>query len=221
MSLFERIKPGIVFRAIEFSARAHRGQYRKGTRLPYFSHPMNAASILIRAGATDEMVTAAILHDTVEDTPVTIMEIKREFGSEVSRMVAAATEKPKVFASWKERKNEHVVHIPKLAEDEAAVICADKLDNILSILTDINEKKDEFVQLNRDEFLSNSASFLNRQREHYMSVFERFRAPYHELEWYYRSLAEAFAAYPFSNRLYRMIAERFKDAVNDVFIVKE
>ncbi|MEI6764514.1 MAG: HD domain-containing protein [Bacteroidota bacterium] len=221
MSLFERIKPGIVFRAIEFSARAHRGQYRKGTRLPYFSHPMNAASILIRAGATDEMVAAAILHDTVEDTPVTIMEIKREFGSDVGRMVAAATEKPKVFASWKERKNEHVGHIPKLAEDEAAVICADKLDNILSILTDINEKKEEFAQHNLEAYSEGSESLLNRRRDHYMSVFERFRAPYHELEWYYRSLAEAFAAYPFSNRLYKRIAERFADAVNNVFILTD
>lgn len=218
MSVFERIKPGIVFRAIEFSARAHRGQYRKGTRLPYFTHPMNAASILVRAGATDEMVAAAVLHDTVEDTPVSLNEIRREFGVEVSRLVAAATERPKAFVSWKERKSLHVAHIPALAEDEAAVICADKLDNILSILTDINEKKEEFLLNYRGDPNNDEDSFYLKQTEYYHSVFGRFKAPYDELEWYYRSLSEAFSAYPFTKHSYSRIAKRFADAVQEVFI---
>lgn len=218
MSLIERLRPGIVFRAMEFAARAHRGQYRKGTRLPYITHPVNAAVILIRAGATDEMAAAAILHDTVEDTPVTINTIKREFGNEVARIVAAATEKPKAFTSWKCRKQEHIEKFIDHAEDEAVVICADKLDNILSILTDINEKKEEFAYLNQSLLAENQDEFNRSQRAYYMTVFERFRAPYPELKWYYRGLANAFISYPFSKNSYCRLRERFVDAVNSVFI---
>ncbi len=93
-----------VFHAIEFAAKAHQGQFRKGTKIPYIIHPIGAAQILIEYGCSEEVIIAAILHDTVEDTKVTIQEIEKEFGKEVSKLVEHASELPQETHSWKERK---------------------------------------------------------------------------------------------------------------------
>jgi len=66
----------MISQAIEFAAGAHRGQYRKGSKIPYNIHPLNVGKILIEHGCFDEVVIAGILHDTVEDTPVTLDNIR-------------------------------------------------------------------------------------------------------------------------------------------------
>ena len=80
-----------VFQAIEMAARAHRGQLRKGSGVPYLIHPLNVAKLLIEEGCEEELVVAGILHDTVEDTDVELVDIAVVFGSRVSRLVAGAS----------------------------------------------------------------------------------------------------------------------------------
>ena len=77
---------GLINWAIERAVVAHHGQVRKGTELPYITHPFGVAVLLCRAGCADEVVIAGILHDTTEDTTLTLEEIYGQFKQEVKRV---------------------------------------------------------------------------------------------------------------------------------------
>ena len=62
---------------------------RKGTDIPYITHPVAVGMILANAGCPDELIIAGILHDTVEDTEVTLEQIETEFGKAVADIVAS------------------------------------------------------------------------------------------------------------------------------------
>ena len=80
-------------RAIQFATRAHEGQYRKYTHDPYITHPLAVMEIVKGVpGHTEEMLVAAVLHDVVEDTPVTIEQIFEEFGTKVGELVHYLTD---------------------------------------------------------------------------------------------------------------------------------
>ena len=80
-------------RAIQFATRAHEGQYRKYTHDPYITHPLAVMEIVKGVpGHTEEMLVAAVLHDVVEDTDVSLMEIQEEFGDLVSDLVLHLTD---------------------------------------------------------------------------------------------------------------------------------
>jgi hypothetical protein len=85
---------GIVGRAFEFAERAHRnvGQLRKYTCEPYFVHPVEVANLVAQVPHTDAMLAAALLHDTVEDTAVTLEEIDNAFGPAVASLVGWLTD---------------------------------------------------------------------------------------------------------------------------------
>src|SRR5690606_1374672 len=72
--------------AFEFSQKAHKGQMRKSGE-PYISHPIAVADILAGIGMDATTIIAALLHDVVEDTDVSLEEIKERFGEEVARLV--------------------------------------------------------------------------------------------------------------------------------------
>ena len=72
-------------RAIEFATKAHKGQFRKYTGEPYINHPLAVMEIVRGVpGHTEEMLVAAVLHDVVEDTDVSLMEITEKFGNVVT-----------------------------------------------------------------------------------------------------------------------------------------
>ena len=73
--------------AIEVAAEAHHGQYRKGTRTPYITHPYAVGLILMEVGCTEAVIIAGILHDTVEDTDLTLEFIREHFGSAIADIV--------------------------------------------------------------------------------------------------------------------------------------
>ena len=131
-----------VEKAIRISAEAHRGQMRKGSGIPYFSHPAAVALILMRAGFDDDHVlSAAILHDTLEDTDVTAKQLRAEFPPQVCAIVEGASERkldslgePR---SWIDRKREHIEHVRRAALEVRAVVLADKLHNLHSIAFDL------------------------------------------------------------------------------------
>ena len=80
-------------RAIQFATKAHEGQYRKYTHDPYITHPLAVMEIVKGVpGHTEEMLVAAVLHDVVEDTDVSLMEIQEEFGDAVSDLVLHLTD---------------------------------------------------------------------------------------------------------------------------------
>jgi len=122
----------IIFDAIEFAAKAHRGQFRKSTKIPYIIHPLNVGNILIESGCSPEIVAAGILHDTVEDTDITIEDIEKKFGEKVAKIVKGVSE-PDKSDTWENRKN-HTIEMLKTAPLEIVLVeYADKLDNIKSI----------------------------------------------------------------------------------------
>ncbi|MBC1502085.1 bifunctional (p)ppGpp synthetase/guanosine-3',5'-bis(diphosphate) 3'-pyrophosphohydrolase [Listeria weihenstephanensis] len=117
--------------ASAFAAKAHQMQRRKITGEPYFSHPRNVANLLRKAGFREEVVAAGFLHDVVEDTPVTLDEIRALFGNDVAELVESHTEDKS--QTWEERKSHTIDAVRTGTLEEKAIIVADKLDNLQSI----------------------------------------------------------------------------------------
>jgi len=117
--------------AKDLAQKAHEHQTRKNSEEPYVEHPIRVAKILKEAGFREEVIIAGLLHDTVEDTDVTLEEIEEKFGSDVANIVAYHTEDKSL--SWEERK-QHTIDVVKTAPYEVkALIIADKLDNLQSL----------------------------------------------------------------------------------------
>ena len=127
-------KPGltIVDRAIERAASAHQGQFRKKSDLPYISHPFSVCILLAELGCGDEVLAAAALHDTVEDTEVTLEELEREFGPRIAALVEGCSE-PDRSRSWEERKRHTIESLGTAPIDVRMIVAADKLHNIRCI----------------------------------------------------------------------------------------
>lgn len=122
-------------KAIQFAARAHHGQFRKGTDIPYISHPYAVAFLLQEAKASKEQIMAGILHDVVEDTDCTFTEIENLFGKKVADLVQACSEyDPK--APWENRKKQTCEFLKTASAEVHLIVCADKLHNLRSIAED-------------------------------------------------------------------------------------
>ena len=94
----------MVERAIAFATKAHEGQFRKGTTRPYIVHPLEVGRIVATMTDDEEIISAAILHDTVEDCEgVTVERLTREFSDRVANLVAQESEDKS--KSWYERKS--------------------------------------------------------------------------------------------------------------------
>ncbi|GAA0330192.1 HD domain-containing protein [Bacillus carboniphilus] len=118
--------------AKRFAMEAHAGQLRKSTGTPMIEHPIRVAETLREFGFNEEVVAAGFLHDTVEDTDVTIEDIEQEFGEEVARIVAGNTENKE--HSWEERKQHTIDWVKQAPIEIKALIVADKLDNLNSLM---------------------------------------------------------------------------------------
>lgn len=119
--------------------RLHDRQFRKGTTVPYISHLLGVASLVMEAGGDDDEVIAALLHDSAEDQggEATLTEIRNRFGDRVADIVAACSdtfEEPK--PPWKERKVAYLAHLSEVPASVLLVSCADKLHNVRAILAD-------------------------------------------------------------------------------------
>ncbi|WP_449538763.1 HD domain-containing protein [Ferdinandcohnia sp. Marseille-Q9671] len=156
----------IIEQAIIVASKAHDGQYRKLTKTPYITHPLGVGLILMKENARAELIAAGILHDTVEDTELTLEEIATSFGPEIAKLVEGCSEPDKTL-SWEERKEHTISFLRTASEDIRTVVCADKLHNIRSILRDYNDQGDE--------------------------VWSRFSRGKEKQEWYYRNVAESLA----------------------------
>jgi guanosine-3',5'-bis(diphosphate) 3'-pyrophosphohydrolase len=128
----------LILRALEFAAGRHRKQFRKGEdKSPYINHPIQVASLLVNEADEKDpvLITAAILHDVVEDTVETkkeknelIAKILEIFGEEVLSITLEVTDDKSL--SKKERKRMQVVHAPALSERAKKLKLADKIMNV-------------------------------------------------------------------------------------------
>lgn len=127
--------------AVAFAAHAHAGQVRKGTSTPYIVHPMEAAAICASFTDDVEVLCAAVLHDTVEDTDATTDDIEALFGGRVARIVAGDSEDKRegipAAETWKIRKAEGIEHMAGADDPGVRMVClGDKLSNIRAIQRD-------------------------------------------------------------------------------------
>lgn len=120
----------LVLRALEFAAEKHRGQVRKNAgATPYIHHPIALASLLWETGVHDaETLAAAILHDTIEDTPATHAEIAGRFGKEIADIVAEVSDDKAL--SKPQRKQAQIDHAAHLSSRARLVKLADKTCNL-------------------------------------------------------------------------------------------
>ena len=158
----------MIFKAIEFATKAHSGQYRKGTKIPYITHPLNVAKTLIQLECSEPVILAGILHDTLEDTRVTFDELQKAFGNEIANLVKSVSEPNKSDWIWENRKA-HTLNILKkeASQDHLVLSFADKMDNIRSIREDCERIGNE--------------------------LWKRFNRPKEKQKWYYEQLAEVFS----------------------------
>ena len=157
-------------RAIRFAVDAHAGTERRGKGFPYIVHPMEAVAIVSTMTPDQELLAAAALHDTVEDTGVTVEQLRAEFGERVAKLVE---EESDVFVeglsdeeSWHGRKQAAIDRLSRASRDAKMVALGDKLSNMRAIARDYALRGDAFWSL--------------------FHVTERS-----EHEWHYRGLADA------------------------------
>lgn len=128
-------KPGLelLFHALGFAADQHRdGRRKDGNTSPYINHPIAVAGELVEARIEDpEILAAALLHDTLEDTSATSEDLEREFGPRVRRLVEELTD-DKTLA-WDERKRRQVEHARQLEADAKLIKIADKISNVRDV----------------------------------------------------------------------------------------
>ena len=127
-------------RAIIFAVRAHAGTERRGKGFPYIVHPMEAMEIVATMTADQELLAAAALHDTVEDTDVTVEQLRAEFGDRIAELVAAESdafvEGVSEEDSWHARKQAAIDRLARAPHDAKMVALGDKLSNMRAIARD-------------------------------------------------------------------------------------
>ena len=134
-------------RAFEFASVVHATQVRKGTRIPYLSHLLAVASLVIEHGADEDTAIAALLHDAAEDRGGKPMleQIRARFGERVADTVHGCTDSfEKQKGPYAERKTRYVEHLAGDASEETCLVsAADKLHNARSILHDLRAAKND------------------------------------------------------------------------------
>lgn len=158
-------------KAIIFAVNAHADTERRGKGFPYIVHPMEAMEIVATMTSDQELLAAAALHDTIEDTDVTVEEVRAEFGDRVARIVDNESDRFDAGVSeedsWRARKQEAIDRLASVSLESKMVALGDKLSNMRAIWRDYEVKGDELWKI--------------------------FHAPggKPDHEWHYRGLAES------------------------------
>ena len=158
-------------KAAHFAISAHANTERRAKGFPYIIHPMEAAAIVATMTTDPELLAAAILHDTLEDTEVTFEELRSQFGNRVAYLVLAESNIKKNGilrqTTWRESNSRAVERLANASHEGKIVAMGDKLSNLRAIASD--------YQLIGDQ------------------LWSRFHAPEgkKDVEWYYRALFDA------------------------------
>ncbi|MGO9403506.1 MAG: HD domain-containing protein [Terriglobales bacterium] len=156
-------------RAFRYAAEQHDGQTRKQSAVPYLSHLMAVASLVLEAGGDEDMAIAALLHDVVEDCGgmPRLREIRKHFGPRVAEIVEGCTDsfgEPK--PEWMERKKDYLREVKHADAETRLVSASDKLHNVRTILADY--------------------------RQHGEAIWTRFSGKKDGTLWYYRALSDEY-----------------------------
>src|SRR3712207_4175995 len=163
-------------RALQFAAEHHRGQVRKGSRVPYLTHLMSVSALVLEHGGGEDQAIAGLLHDAVEDAPEgkggeVLTDIRSRFGDAVADMVRACSDGLDAdgnrSGTWAERKRPYVDGLGAKPADALLVTAADKTHNGLCIAADVRRYGDGF--------------------------WSTFNAGREQLLWYYTSVERAVA----------------------------
>lgn len=179
-------------KALKYATKAHAGTTRKGSNEPYINHPIEVAQIAKTMTDDQNVWVAALLHDTVEDTSVTMSDIRKNFGDDVADLVASDTENKRgnlpAAKTWKIRKQETINHLKRTTDlNEKILVLSDKLSNIRQLAQEYKKRHDQVWQL-----------FNQKNKE--------------EHEWYYRSILEAtkeLSKYPAWQEYKQLVTEVF------------
>jgi len=180
--------------AIIFAVNAHSGYMRKGSKTPYILHPLEAAAIAATITEDERVMAAAVLHDVVEDTYVTIEDVQEKFGDYISRLVAAETENKREGEpreeTWRIRKQETIDHLMYTPSREVKILTlGDKLSNMRAIYKDYKAVGNEvWLRFNQKD-----------SSEH---------------AWYYKAILEVTSdlhEYPAWQELRNLVTEMFGD----------
>ena len=122
----------IVKNALYFAAQKHNGQYRKGNKVPYITHPVLVAFTLQKYTSNQNIIAAALLHDVLEDClDVSYLDIEKKFGKKIATLVQEVSFLEKNLThSWKIRKKIYLNKIKNVGKNALLIICADKMSNM-------------------------------------------------------------------------------------------
>lgn len=161
----------MIDKAIRFASEAHKGMVRKGNNQPYIFHPLEVLNLVSMMSDDTDVLCAAILHDTVEDTPVTIADIRSEFNDRIANLVGYESEDKRGQVNkadtWIDRKKEAIEVVKSNEDIGAKMIClGDKVSNLRSF---------HLLQLQQGEDMWNNFN-MKDPKQHY---------------WYYSEIAKA------------------------------
>ncbi|MDR2063244.1 MAG: HD domain-containing protein [Candidatus Nomurabacteria bacterium] len=184
MSDGERLK-----KAQATSEYAHANQFRKGSSVPYYTHPKAVAEISSRYTNSEDAVVAAYLHDVLEDVPSERYSEKQmlaDFGKRVVEIVERTSENKRadeVAKPWEERKKYYLSHLEGLEDQDALIVSvADKIHNIDAMLAD-------YQQVGED-------------------LWEKFNAPKEKQLWYYEEINRIVSQKPVPEEMKKTLSEK-------------
>ncbi len=136
--------------AIRAAAVLHRDQNRKGGRpLPYITHLYSVATILADYTSDEDVIIAALLHDTLEDTDYTSTELEEDFGKRVRELVEVLTEPKKTgerTLSWRERKETYAKQLKNGPKEAVLIAAVDKIHNFRTSVDEYYDNHTAFLQ---------------------------------------------------------------------------
>lgn len=131
-------------KALRKAALLHKNQTRKGKdEVPYITHLVGVMLIVSKYTEDEDVLCAALLHDSVEDTDYTFEEMKEEFGVKVAEVVSGVTES-REFSDWRERKENYLKNLLAAREESSLIAAADKTHNFHSAIVDFDHDKEGF-----------------------------------------------------------------------------
>lgn len=162
--------------AIEFATKAHEGQFRKGTKRPYIVHPIEVADIVTSMTKDEEVICAAVLHDTIEDCKgVTAEILKEKFGERVASLVQNESEDKS--KTWEERKYTTIQRLGESSREVQMIALADKLSNMRDIDRD-------YPKLGEEMWLRFRMKNKNAMGWYYKSIRDVLRDQYKDAHAY-------------------------------------
>ena len=169
----------LVLKATQFAALKHCDQRRKDGKTPYIIHPISVAMILAESGGIEEPVilSAALLHDTLEDTDTSAHELDKNFGSRVRIIVEELTDND--MLTFSQRKQMQIDNAPYLSKDATLVRIADKISNVSDVIEnpppEWNQKRcNKYVDW--AEAVMNNCQKVNQDLEnHFFELLTEYR----------------------------------------------